>query len=773
MDIRIQTGATEPIIVLVRDESLAPLTGKTDILLSIWRLSDGDFYDFDDDTFKASGWTDRQIAMSEVDATNAAGEYQHDWDTSAIVSPVADDTYFVRVEQSPGVDAKNLPQVGEIKVGQFLDDIDAPISGVAPGVWEEELADHTVNGTYGGEVATKSDIGAATSTDSDPAASGTVIEGSVVSGTYADTVVRDGTYWEIDEVVVGGLTVEMVFNLPSADHRPGVFSVFGRYNGNPAGTHYLELWAWNYEALAWEQLTEVFMPGGNTSDAQYTHEYFERHVDRTSGNEVTIRIVHNITTYIASHDLYLDFCEVTSIHVITAADIADAVWDEDRTEHTIADSTGQAQNHLDADISTRSTFDSSTDEVDVGAVKGVAVVGVDDFKADVSALALEANVEGHAASALATYDPPTKAELDSAVAPLALEANVEGHVTDALNSYDPPTKAEMDAGFAAVPSAVDTELSSVHGAGSWLTGAGSSPSIIADAVWDEAAADHTAAGSFGEVLNEAAVEANVAGHVLTSLNVYDPPTKAELDAAVAPLAIEANVESHVQTAMSLQGYTIARAGKLDNLDATITSVLASIAALNNLSIADVQTALTNQGYTSTRSPKLDFLDKAISALNDLSVADVQTAMTSQGYTSARAALLDNLSNLDAAITSVLTAISALNNLSQADVQAAMSSQGYTTIRAALIDNLDAAITSVVAAVASSESAIRGADGDTLKTLSDQIDGIGTAIPSVGAIADAVWDESAGDHIAPGTMGEKQNQLFRGTGSPFDPNGSVP
>ena len=37
-----------------------------------------------------------------------------------------------------------------------------------------------------------------------------------------------------------------------------------------------------------------------------------------------------------------------------------------------------------------STFDSTTDEIDIGKVKGVGVANVDDFKADVSALALEA-----------------------------------------------------------------------------------------------------------------------------------------------------------------------------------------------------------------------------------------------------------------------------------------------------------------------------------------------------------------------------------------------
>ena len=96
---------------------------------------------------------------------------------------------------------------------------------------------------------------------------------------------------------------------------------------------------------------------------------------------------------------------------------------------------------------------------------------------------------------------------------------------------------------------------------------------------------------------------------------------------------------------------------------------------------------------------------AIAALNDLSMADVQTAMTAQGYTAGRA---PNLDNLDAAISVVIAAIGALNNLSQADVQAAMTAQGYTAVRALLLDNLDSAISGVPAAVDAVLSAIHGA-----------------------------------------------------------------
>lgn len=59
---------------------------------------------------------------------------------------------------------------------------------------------------------------------------------------------------------------------------------------------------------------------------------------------------------------------------------------------------------------------------------------------------------------------------------------------------------------------------------------------------------------------------------------------------------------------------------------------------------------------------------AIAALNDLSQADVQAAMTSQGYTAARALLLDNL---DAQISSVVTAIAGLNDLSASEAASAV------------------------------------------------------------------------------------------------------
>lgn len=99
-----------------------------------------------------------------------------------------------------------------------------------------------------------------------------------------------------------------------------------------------------------------------------------------------------------------------------------------------------------------------------------------------------AQTQTAAAAALTAYDPPTKAEMDTALNALPdplTSLETQTIVEAALSSYDAPTKAEMDAGFAALPTPLDaTQTQSAAAA---------------------------------------------------ALTAYDPPTKAELDAALAAL----------------------------------------------------------------------------------------------------------------------------------------------------------------------------------------------------------------------------------------------
>jgi hypothetical protein len=128
---RIQTGDTEPVVAVVLSLSGERLTGKTDIKAKIRRLSDDQFFDWDDNTFKSPDLVVQLLeTLSEVSSTYSPGVYQLDtanhqngFDTSVISNAEENDTYYVTAVQDGGTDAANLPLDGEIKVGQYVDDL--------------------------------------------------------------------------------------------------------------------------------------------------------------------------------------------------------------------------------------------------------------------------------------------------------------------------------------------------------------------------------------------------------------------------------------------------------------------------------------------------------------------------------------------------------------------------------------------------------------------------------------------------------------------------
>lgn len=127
---RLQTGDTEQILFLVLKKNSDPATGRTTIRVRIYRKSDNWFFDFNDLTFKPSGWTTLDATMVEIDATNAAGHYElpGGFNTGIIINSVPNDTYVTFASQTSGNDI--LPGPGEITVGFWADDI-AKIDDVA------------------------------------------------------------------------------------------------------------------------------------------------------------------------------------------------------------------------------------------------------------------------------------------------------------------------------------------------------------------------------------------------------------------------------------------------------------------------------------------------------------------------------------------------------------------------------------------------------------------------------------------------------------------
>ena len=122
----IQTGQTEPVIILVTDVNGDPLPGKSDIVLRMRRVSDGYYLDWSDSFFKVeSSVVTPQTAMAETEPNLSPGQYHltSGFNSSFYNNVTADDTYVLTAYQSTGTDAANVPQIGEIKVGSFVDDI--------------------------------------------------------------------------------------------------------------------------------------------------------------------------------------------------------------------------------------------------------------------------------------------------------------------------------------------------------------------------------------------------------------------------------------------------------------------------------------------------------------------------------------------------------------------------------------------------------------------------------------------------------------------------
>lgn len=106
--------------------------------------------------------------------------------------------------------------------------------------------------------------------------------------------------------------------------------------------------------------------------------------------------------------------------------------------------------------------------------------------------AWDAEVQSEVADALAVYDPPTKAELDAAVANVSVDEIQATALADLFNTDSGTTYASAVAG------SVVAEIADNAG------GASLSVQDIVDGVWDEAQASHVTAGSFGEIATEIA-----------------------------------------------------------------------------------------------------------------------------------------------------------------------------------------------------------------------------------------------------------------------------
>jgi hypothetical protein len=222
----------------------------------------------------------------------------------------------------------------------------------------------------------------------------------------------------------------------------------------------------------------------------------------------------------------------------TAAENADAVWDEDATAHQTQGTFGQAIGDPGADTDT---------------IFGLVNTNLN---ATVSSRASQTSVD----------DLPTNAELATAL------AAADDAVLAAIAALNNLSQANIRTAIGLASANLDTQLGDLPTAAE-----------NADAVWDEALAGHVGAGSTGEALSNAGAAGDPWSTALPG--AYGAGTAGKiigdnLNATVSSRASQTSVDDLPTNA------ELATA-----LAAADDAVLAAIAALNNLSAAQVTAAV--------------------------------------------------------------------------------------------------------------------------------------------------------------------------------------
>ena len=361
------------------------------------------------------------------------------------------------------------------------------------------------------------------------------------------------------------------------------------------------------------------------------------------------------------------------LHDLSAQEVRDAL----KLAPTVGD---PAEGSVDAmlDAIGDSAFDPASDEVNIGSVKGVAVSGVSDFRATGFAVAGDAM----------TLTPSERGSVAAAVwavltSALTTEGSIGKLIVDyldvAVSTRSSHTAEEAQADVSAL--ALEATLDEIKGAG-WTNETLAAIHALVEALNDLSSADAQAAAA-------------------AALAAYDAATGTDVTNATSGLStFDAGI--HEVNVGEVKGVAVTG---VDDFKAT---------GFSTHTAADAATAVWAAGT------------RTLTGFGTL-VADIvagvwgaaQRTLTAFGFiteanvTQVGGAAVASADDLKADVSSLATSadINALNDLSSADAQAAAAA-ALTAYDPPTKAELDAA-----------ELAIRGADNDTLKTLSDEIAGV--------------------------------------------------
>jgi len=120
-----------------------------------------------------------------------------------------------------------------------------------------------------------------------------------------------------------------------------------------------------------------------------------------------------------------------------------------------------------------------------------------------------------------------------------------------------------------------------------------------------------------------AVEGNIQAHVADALAAYDPPTKAELEAAVSPLALEAGIEAHVLAVLNSYDPPTRAEATADK-----TAILAAVTALNDITVGEFLSGDLSDNLSFPANSLADLVRKLFWVVcNRLVITDASGAFT--------------------------------------------------------------------------------------------------------------------------------------------------
>lgn len=811
---RVRTGNTEPIEVYVTNRRSEPLTGLTSIYVRIRRVSDGYYLDWNDDTFKNTGWTTLNQICTQVDATNFPGLYNvtGGWDTSAITNETPDDDYQVLTLESP-VDEAVVPAPATIRLGQWVDQIDE--------IWDKLPTNYIMGSSVQSDKDDELDAILADTAAIQPlvdvAVSSRESEASAASRAATNQGEHDTTQAAITALnnPTPANIADAVWDEVAADHvaagsvgqLQNYLDAFISTRAAPGVAMNLVTDAVNAGSLSstavaeladgiWDELIAGHLAAGTTGKAlvdgaaagspdpvPIAQAVWDRqasaHVAAGSMGELQNNCDVDISTRAVpgdAMDLVAAAVDSTSLDVTAVAEIVDGVWDEALSGHVVAGSTGEALGRVDVVVSSRAVpgdaMDLVADAVDASAVATSGAEEISDVVWD--ELLSGHTIVGSAGEAQARLD----AAVSSRAAPgnqMALTAVAEGALVDA--TWDEPTAGHTAAGST----------------GKALTDASAttSPATIAAAVWDASTVSHVLPGSMG--LYQGRLDQPISTRAAPG-DLMGLQNDALTAAALATSAAHEIRDAILSDSTPFQGARIdaaisSRAVAGDAMDLVTDAVdSGSLASSAVDEIVDQTWREAVADHSGVAGSTAEELTNAATSVSPGAIADAVWDELLSGHTVGGSAG-EALGRVDVTVSSRAAPGASMDLVTNAVDAAALAADAVTEIQTAILSdatpfaggNLDAAVSSRAVAgddmgltagavdlildEALSGHTTLGTVGKALNNVDAQVstraapgDDMGVTAGGVADVADGVWDEPLAGHVSSGSAGRKLNDL---------------